>query len=163
MKTALPPSITVYKGLSRQAQQTALPTLGELYSSQGEFGAGVYFANQDTAQVYADAGDPMLLCAEISTAHMLHIEVSNADAFDLDTYALPLLQRLFSLTAEQAADFYRANHVDGFFLGECVREKAMSLGFNALLLDFGQGAYDCLVLRYDAVKEFGEVEFRRAA
>lgn len=121
-------------------------------SVTGSFGAGIYLADKEAAQNYALDGH---VCEfEIDTAHLLTCEADFdvAEAFDLDTAALPLICQLYGVSLAIAAAIFHQLSKGDLLLGAVIQEKATSMGYRGLLMDYGNCfevvVFDAAIMQY---------------
>ena len=132
-------------------------------SARGTFGAGIYFRDEKTARSYADGsvvespdGSPRVVSVRLRFENPLQVvaDYDEGEAFDLDSPAIPLLQRLFSTKAADMIAIARNDVRDGAF-GEAIRKEAMRQGFDSLILTYGDQSTEYVAFHSRQVPTIG--------
>lgn len=143
-------SRTVYKGFAVERSELVCdPTLW--FSSAGSFGSGYYFGDLQCAKEWAD-DNGTLIGVTLSSKNTLTIMLNDndLDTYDLDTYALPLIAHLFSLTKAQAAHFFM-QQADDLLLGDVIRDRALARGYDTLALYHSDTVFEIVALRPEII------------
>ena len=122
-------------------------------SSVGTFGAGIYFCEAPSANVYAQDEGGLVMPVFLRVRNPYHLQVDDAvqEAHDLDSPGLPLVLALFE-GDEQARLIAQARHRDFGLLTEDVTACLQAMGHDGIVATYPDGCQEWVVFDAAQVK-----------